>query len=284
MNDKSKLRDLKSKGQSDRLSAQHLKSGGVEGIFGKEARKLDGDIKPVIDAVANALQEEFPSLEFRVRHSIPKAEIHEKLNEVDNRLGVNLFVKSASIRPDGKVTEVKDMNGRWRVVLVGECKYQGKDIQNVQAGERTKVMEERGQYVMPAGNAIERVHKNIQEIKNYMIQEDHFPYVVFLQGSNFVTEPVDLSWPDGTHVHISPSDPNLNRIDRVTASNYGMKVNESRCKNLLVEYKGNRFSLPVASIYAQAHVFSSEKMFEILMETALTSLEVLADELGLETS
>ena len=32
---------------------------------------------------------------------------------------------------------------------------------------------------MAAGNAIERVHKNILEFRNLMIDEDHFPYVVF---------------------------------------------------------------------------------------------------------
>lgn len=282
MSYKEKLHTIISKGQSDRLSAQHIRSGGVEGIFGPDARQLDGDIKPVIDTVIEALNKEFPSLEFRSRSSISKSEIHKNLNEVDDRLGVNLFVKTASIRPDGKVTEVKDKKGCWRVVLVGECKYQGKDVKNIKDGVRTKVMEEKGQYVMPAGNAIERVHKNIQEIKNYMIKEDHFPYVVFLQGSNFVTEPIDLEWPDGTRIHIDPSDPNLSRIDRVTASNYGMEINKNRCKNIIVDRKGTKLSLPVASIYAQSYLFSSEKMFDVLMEVALTSLEVLSEELPLD--
>ena len=40
---------------------------------------------------------------------------------------------------------------------------------------------------MVAGNAIERVYKNINEIRNFMLDEYHFPYVVFLQGSNFAT-------------------------------------------------------------------------------------------------
>lgn len=279
MKKKERIEILKSKGQSDRLSTQHLRSGGVEGIFGPDARRLDGDIKPVIDAVVKALQAEFPDLEFRIRHTISKSEIHKKLNEVDNRLGVNLFVQSASIKPDGKVTEVKDKKGMWRVILVGECKYQGKDVQNVQAGERTRVMEERGQYVMPAGNAIERVHKNIQEFRNFMIQESHFPYVVFLQGSNFVTEPLDLSWPDGTPVKITPSDPNLNRIDRVTASNYGMEINRNHCRNMIVEHQGSKLVLQAASIYAQGHVFDNKQMFQILMDTALTSLDVLSTEL-----
>lgn len=279
MTDEIKSKILKAKGQTQRLSAQHLKSGGVAGIFGTDARKLDADIKPVVDAVVEALKEEFPNLEFRTRNTITKAEIHRKLNELDERLGVKLFVPTANIQPDGKVTEVKDSSGQWRIILVGECKYQGKDIENVPAGERTSVMEEKGQYLMPAGNAIERVHKNIQEIRNLMIQEDHFPYVVFLQGSNFATEPIDLYWPDGTLVQILASDPRINRIDRVTASNYGMNINENHCKNLAIERDGRNFLLQIPSIYAQSHAFTSKRMFEILFEVALTSLEVLDGQL-----
>lgn len=279
MEKKEKISALKSKGQSNRLSGQHLQSGGVAGIFGVDARKLDNDIKPIVDLVFENLKREFPELEFRIRDSIRKEEIHSKLNKIDKRLGVKLFVPTASIKPDGRVTEVKDSNGQWRIILVGECKFQGKDIENVQSGIRTKIMEERAQYIMPAGNAIERVHKNIQEFKNLMIHENHFPYVVFLQGSNFVTEHIDLYWPDNTHVPIKPSDSNLNRIDRVTASNYGMNINENHCRNLVVNISGKDKSLQSVSIYAQAHCFTAEQMFTILWEIALTSLEVLSDDL-----
>lgn len=44
------------------------------------------------------------------------------------------------------------------------------------------------QDLMAAGNAIERSHKNISEIANLMLAESHFPYVLFLEGSNFLTK------------------------------------------------------------------------------------------------
>lgn len=279
MSNKELISSIKSKGQSKRLSGQHLLSGGVVGIFGADARKLDGDIKPAVDSVYVNLKEMFPNLEFRIRESIKKSEIHKKLNDIDKRLGVKLFVNTASIKPDGRITEVKDSKGNWRVILIGECKFQGKDIENVRIGARTEVMASKGQYVMPAGNAIERVHKNIQEIKNFMLDENHFPYVVFLQGSNFVTEDLSLNWPDGTVVLITPSDSNLNRIERVTASNYGMDINKNYCKNLSVSIRGRQETLQVASIYAQALTFSHEQMYQILWDVALTSLEIIADEL-----
>ena len=269
----------KSKGQSDRLSRQHLRAGGVTGIFGTRAREFDGQIKPVIEKVVEQLRVEFPGLTFRTRSSIPKKEIHQTLNAIDPRLGVKLFVSTASIRPDGKVTEVQDSRGEWRIVLIGECKFQGKDVQNVPKGIRTEKMAEKGQRIMPAGNAIERVHKNIQEFKNLMLDERHFPYVVFLQGSNFSTERIELQWPDGTAVVIDPSDSMVSRIDRVTASNYGMKINTNYCENLIVAQDDKSFMLQVASIYADAHKFESERMFEVLWETAVTSLAVLGDDL-----
>ncbi|ODV35939.1 Type II restriction enzyme EcoRI [Microcystis aeruginosa NIES-98] len=55
---------------------------------------------------------------------------------------------------------------------------------------------------MAAGNAIERSHKNISEIANLMLSESHFPYVLFLEGSNFLTETISIKRPDGRVVTI----------------------------------------------------------------------------------
>ena len=270
----------KRRGQAERLSAQHLKAGGVVGIFGADARLHDADIRSVASEVFLKLQERLPHLRFRIRNSIAKQEIHDRLNAIDPRLGVSLFVAGASIQPDGRVIEVLDSKGNWRVVLAGESKHQGNDIRNISAGSRTMVMERKAQYVMPAGNAIERVHKNIQEMKNYMLSESHFPYVVFLQGSNFATEPVIAKWPGGPEVCILPTDAGVNRIDRVTACNYGMEINKNYCKNIVVGHSTEKTMLQIASIFAQCELFSAEQMFTVLWDTAQTSLEVLADALA----
>lgn len=247
------------------------------GIFGADAQTHDADIRKVAGKVFDQLKKRLPHWQFRIRYSIEKREIHDQLHDIDPRLGVKLFVAGASIQPDGGVIEVLDLKGKWRVVLVGESKHQGNDIQNISAGVRTAVMERKAQYLMPAGNAIERVHKNIQEMKNYMIGESHFPYVVFLQGSNFATEPVSAKWPRGPEVHILPDDASVNRIDRVTACNYGMEINKNYCKNLVVNHPAGRKMLQVASIYAQCELFTPRQMLAVMREIALTSLEVLAD-------
>ncbi|MEJ1938431.1 EcoRI family type II restriction endonuclease, partial [Nostoc sp. NIES-2111] len=173
---------LRGKGQASRLGRQHEEAGGPIGIFGHNAQLHDMACGEVAEKVVQALSKRFPELHFRYRNSIAKKEINERLSRIDKRLGSVLFVKNASVKPDGGIIEVEDKNGQWRIVLVGESKHQGNDIEKIQAG--VKQGKEKDADLMVAGNAIERVHKNISELRNYMLGEKHFPYVVFLQGSN----------------------------------------------------------------------------------------------------
>ena len=132
---------------------------------------------------------------------------------------------------------------------------------------------------MVAGNAIERVHKNIQEFRNFMLGEAHFPYVVFLQGSNFATVTFFVEAPDGRAVKIAHDAGNLNRIDRVTAGSYGMEINRNYCRNAFVDLDGNTQMLQAASLYFQADPWPAQRMAEILWDIALISLDVLFDDL-----
>ena len=188
--------------QTDRLSIEKIRGQGPKEIFGVEAQMHDMSVKTISTVVFDTLKREFPNLEFRFRKSLEKNEINNKLNEVDARLGQTIFLDNASIKPDGGIIEVKDNNSNWRIVLVSEAKHQGKDIDNITKG--VLVGKHKDQELMAAGNAIERSHKNINEIRNLMIDEKHFPYVLFLQGSNFITEPITVSRPDGSEVVLYP--------------------------------------------------------------------------------
>ncbi|MBW2984116.1 restriction endonuclease, partial [Candidatus Woesearchaeota archaeon] len=158
-----------SKGQTDRLSKQHEQSGGPKGIFGKNAQKHEVSVTEASKKVFDELKKAYPQLNFRYRTKIPKKEINDELNKIDSRLGKALYVKNAKIRPDGGIIEVEDDKGKWRIILVVEAKHQGKDVENIQAGK--KVGKNKDQDLMVAGNAIERVHKNINEIRNMMLKE-----------------------------------------------------------------------------------------------------------------
>ena len=231
----------------------------------------------VMSEIMAGLKSKWPSLSFRHRKEIAKKEINDKLSSVDPNLGQVLFVENSGIRPDGGVIEVRDKNENHRVVLVGESKHQGNDIEKIRSG--TKQGKNKDQDLMVAGNAIERVHKNIQEFRNFMLGEAHFPYVVFLQGSNFATVTFFVEAPDGRAVKIAHDAGNLNRIDRVTAGSYGMEINRNYCRNAFVDLDGNTQMLQAASLYFQADPWPAQRMAEILWDIALTSLDVLFDDL-----
>ena len=134
---------------------------------------------------------------------------------------------------------------------------------------------------MAAGNAIERSHKNISEISNFMLAESHFPYVLFLAGSNFLTETISVERPDGRIVKLSYDSGMLNRLDRLTASNYGMPINTNLCQNIFIKHKDKSIMLQAASLYTQGNglKWKAQDMFDVMVEVSKTSLQILGSDL-----
>ncbi len=194
-------------------------------------------------------------------------------------MGQTLFVENASIRPDGGIIEVKDDNDNWRIVVVSEAKHQGKDIENIRNG--ILVGTKKNQDIMAAGNAIERAYKNISEIANFMLLESYFPYILFLEGSNFLTHDITIERPDGRKVTLTYNAGNLNRLDRLTASNYGMPINTNLCENKFVASNGLNIMLQATSIYTQSEGerWNDDDMIEIMLDVARTSLKMLGKDI-----
>ena len=259
------------KQQSDRLRAEKIKGQGPKEIFGESAQKHDISVNSFSKVLFETLKNYFPNLEFRFRKSIGKKEINEKLNSVDSRLGKTLIIEKASIKPDGGITEVKDKKGNWHIVLVCEAKHQGKDIENISKG--ILVGKNKDQELMVAGNAIERSHKNINEIRNIMIDEKHFPYILFLQGSNFLTESMTVKRLDGTEVILKHD--KGNRIDRLTSANYSLPINQNNCENIFISVDGQSVMLQAVSIYTKPTEWAIEEMLPIMMNVSLTSLKII---------
>lgn len=267
------------KGQSNRLSEQQIVGQGPISIFHEDAQAHDKEVFNTSTVVMEMLAKEFPMLTFRYRKDLPKKEINEALKKVDSYLGQTLFVENARIIPDGGLIEVKDDNGNWRVVVVSEAKHQGKDIENIQKG--VLVGKNKNQDTMVAGNAIERAHKNISEIANFMLAECYFPYILFLEGSNFLTQNVKVTRPDGREVTLTYNAGDLNRLDRLTASNYGMPINTNLCENKFVKCNGATIMLQAASIYTKGEGghWNDEDMIEVMLDVARTSLKMLGKDL-----
>ena len=269
--------EFKGKGQALRLGIQQELGGGPLSIFGEAAQKHDLSIREVTAGVLTKLAEEFPDLEFRQRNSLYKKEINEKLRSFDPRLGQALFVESASIRPDGGITEVMDRHGKWRIILVGESKHQGNDVEKITAGVLQG--KSKDQDFMAAGNAIERMHKNVLELRNFMLDEKHFPYVVFLQGSNFATESFEVKRPDGRVVKVVHDSGLLNRIDRVTASSLSREINQNYCENIIVKAGDFNHMFQIASLHCKHSPWKAGEMAKVMLDVARTSLKVITSDL-----
>lgn len=265
--------------QSDRLTEQQKENKGVIGIFDEEAQKHDKKVSDNSKIAMEKLQEEYPMLTFRYRKSISKREINNKLHKIDDELGQTLFLDSAKIIPDGGLVEVKDDNGNWRVVVVSEAKFQGKDIDNIKIGK--KVGKNKDQDLMAAGNAIERAHKNVCEIANFMLSEPYYPYILFLEGSNFMTHNITIKRPDGSDYTLHYDSGTLNRLDRLTAANYGMAINTNLCKNKFVLCNNRTIMLQAASIYTRgdgSH-WKDDDMINVMLDIARTSLQMIGNDL-----
>lgn len=267
------------KNQSTRLTNQHKKTHGVIGIFGEEAQQHDKDVSDNQYGVKAILEKEIPKLKFRFRPEISKKEINDRLNSIDKELGQTLFVQNSNIKPDGGIIEVLDDNGEWRVILVSEAKHQGKDIENIRKG--ILVGKNNDQDLMVAGNAIERSHKNIAEIANYMLSEAYFPYVLFLEGSNFLMHDITIERPDGRKITLTYNNGALNRLDRLTAANYGMPLNTNLCENKYVLCNGRTIMLQATSIYTQpsGERWERQEMIDIMLDVAKKSLNILGKDL-----
>ena len=250
----------------ERLRETHTDFGGGQGIYGQEAKTHDKKTGDAAKYVFNILEETFPSLHFRHRFKIPKEEINSKLNHIDLRLGVTQFVNTSSVKPDGGVIEVMDVHGGWRPILIGEAKKQGTNVERIKEGLGKQAQ----------GNAIERTHKNIAELKNYMLRENYFPYVVFMHGSDLTTETLRVPEPSGDIFELKPT----SIPDRLTAASYGMPVNVPYCRNLFAEnFDGSKIMLQIASLYMRNDPWTEKEMIDVMIEIAQEALTCL-DELN----
>ena len=267
------------KGQSNRLTKQQKEGQGPITIFHKDAQIHDTEVGDTSVLAMEKLKIEFPMLNFRYRKNLSKKEINDALKKIDDYLGQILFLENARIKPAGGIIEVKDDNGDWRVVLVSEAKHQGKDIENIEEGKL--VGKKNDNDLMPAGNVIERAYKNVKEIENFILAENYFPYIFFLEGSNFLTQNVSVTRPDGRVVTLTYNDGTLNRLDRLTAANYGMPINTNLCENRFVKCNGATIMLQAASIYTKGEGghWNAEDMMEVMLDVARTSLKMLGKDL-----
>ncbi len=108
-----------------------------------------------------------------------------------------------------------------------------------------------------------------------MIDEKHFPYVLFLHGSNFLTVPITIKRPDGTETILKHDIGSLNRIDRLTSANYSLPINQNSCENIFISTNGQSVMLQTVSIYTKPTEWTAEEMLPIMLDISLTSLKII---------
>lgn len=96
-----------------------------------------------------------------------------------------------------------------------------------------------------------------------------------------MTQNVTVVRPDGREVTLVYNDGTLNRLDRLTAANYGMPINTNLCENRFVRCNGVNIMLQAASIYTKGEGghWDNKDMAIIMREVAMTSLKMLGSDL-----
>lgn len=86
---------------------------------------------------------------------------------------------------------------------------------------------------------------------------------------------------NGREVTLVYNDGMLNRLDRLTAANYGMPINTNLCENRFVKCNGATIMLQAASIYTKGEGghWDAKAMIEVMMDVARTSLKMLGKDL-----
>jgi type II restriction enzyme len=108
-----------------------------------------------------------------------------------------------------------------------------------------------------------------------MIGEKYFPYILFLQGSNFLTEPFTVTKLDGTEFILKHDVGSLNRIDRLTSSNYGLPINHNCCENIFISVDGQPIMLQAVSIYTKPTEWTIDEMLPIMTDISMTALRII---------
>lgn len=73
----------------------------------------------------------------------------------------------------------------------------------------------------------------------------------------------------------------LNRLDRLTAANYGMPINTNLCENKFVACNGLNIMLQAASLYTQGNgeYWKINDMVDIMLDISRTSLRMIGKDI-----
>ena len=223
--------------QGDKLSERHLRDGGGKSINTEEAKIHDVKVKDVMEKVYSDLQIKYPNQRFTLRKTISQSDIATLFNPHFQPSN-----PKSTIKPDGGILFLNDTIP----LLSTEAKKQGTNQNRCEKGLKKQAM----------GNAIERAHKNYNEIKNLFDPYPYTGYILFGYGCDF--------------------QPGSSIVDRLNAMTYYDKFNVLHIKDTIKQQKINGLHLiernKKASVFLQVAPFTFDFLYQKTMEAAEISL------------
>lgn len=115
-----------------------------------------------IDDVFTSLEELYPEYCFVHTKHLRSQDVYNSYTQYSRtHTGIiNAPTDKGGAKPDGGIIKVRCKDNSWLPVFIGENKFQNNN----------------------PGNAIERSLKNITFFKNYLINENYFPYLINING------------------------------------------------------------------------------------------------------
>ena len=223
--------------QGDKLSQRHLRDGGGKNINNECAKAHDVKVRYVMSRVLSIIQAMFPERHFELKAVILQKNISGNINSKYQPSN-----PKSSIRPDGGVLFMDGIP-----ILSIEAKKQGTNSERERGGKKKQAM----------GNAIERAHKNYNEIKNMQDKYPFTSYLLFAYGCDFV---------NGSSI-----------IDRLSAMTYYDSFNTLHIKDEITEKNINGEQLRERR--KKASVFLQEQPFEetFIYEKCMDAIKIVMD-------
>lgn len=198
---------------------------------------MENNTDKAMKIVQNNLQRLYPDIDFHHQSRLTKQEIvdllrsnfpqhRDKFQDPEN--------KRSFIKPDGGFL-FAEIGGKKRLILVSEAKRQGTNDER----------EKEGKSKQSQGNAVERLGKNLTEVRSIFAAHDITPFVCFGEG-------VDFS--DGSSI-----------LDRVLTMNQNMPLNQTHV------YRVPPFQ-PV-SLYFRRRKWGVQPMADVMTDVASQSIE-----------
>ena len=215
---------------SAQLRKSHTAFGGGATINNEVAKNFESKLRNIREPLLQKLRKEYPNIIFELLARVYKKKLHESLGL--SILG-GYYENDTYFLPDGGMILADGIP-----IYVSEAKKQGTNAERALEGLAGQAQ----------GNAVERGYKNIKEVEIIMLEQPHFPYVLFCFGCDF--------------------NPGSTIIDRLSAATLYYPFNE-----LYVDKEG----MPArASVFLNNTGFTEEEMFNISYEICQESLRCIS--------